>query len=111
MNGSLYKSKNSLNQKYNKKLREELQRIVKSDSSLIKKLNITVYKEDFNEEKQHFFIAPSMFINSHDRLINQSSTDNASSIIEKSTVEKESMSPCDPDLMNYPNSSDFDDDE
>ena len=111
MNEPTNKSKNKLKQKYNKKFREELQSIVKSDSSLIKKLHITVYKEDFNKDKNHFSIAPSMFLNSRDNLFNQSSTNNTNSIIENSVIENEISSPCDPDLMNYPNSSDFDDDE
>ena len=111
MNELPIKSQNKLKQRYNKKFREDLQLLAKSDSSLIKKLNITVYKEDLNEGKKQIFIAPSMFLNSQDNLTNQISTDNTSSIIENSIIEKENLSPCDPDLMNYPNSSDFDEDE
>ena len=111
MQKSPNKSKNTLNQSSNKKFREKLERLAKSDSSLIKRLSITVYKEDIIEEKKQFFIAPSMFLNSHDHLTNHSSTDNTSSIIENSIMENENSSQCDPDLMNYPNSSDFDEDE
>ena len=112
MKDSSNKSVNKITGINNYKYHENLQPKPQSDSSLIKKfMKITVYKEDFSLGAKHVFIAPSMFLNSHDHSINHSSTNNTSSIFENSIKEKEISNQCDPELFNYPNSSDFDEDE
>ena len=69
-------------------------------------MKITVHKKNFTVGPKQFFIAPLMFFHSHDRLINHSSTDNSSNIIENKNKEKEVLNPSDPEQINYPISSD-----
>ena len=114
MSESSIKSQFKTNEKNNRKFSRVLRCLAKSDTSLINKMNVTVYKEDIIEEKKQFLVAPLMYINCHKRFINHNSTENTSiNIFENSITEEiqEIQSPQDPELMDYPDSSDFDDDE
>ena len=87
-----------------------LQDLVKSDSSIIKKLNITVSKGEFAEGIEHIIIDPSMFMNSHEYLINQ----NSNKISPEDTIESEQIknkNKNESQILDYPDSSDFSDDE
>ena len=114
MNEPHIKSQIKIRRKNSRKFFGILRRLAKSDP-LINKLNITVYKavykEDIIEEKNRFIIAPSNFINSRQNLINHNSTKNTNlNIIEDLITEKENSSPVGTELIECPDSSDFDDD-
>ena len=110
MNKSSFKSKTLISEKKCKKNIGILENLAKSDTSLTNIMKVTVYKEDFNEEKKQFFIAPSVFMNSQEHLIYHDSNENTNDgIIEDSIIKNEIPSPQNAELMNYPDSSDLDD--
>ena len=84
-------------------------RLAKSDSSIFNKLKVTVCEGEFNEEKQCFLVAPLMLFNSDKDLENKKSNEKA---IEYSTEHSEISNENDSGILNdYPDSSDFSDDE
>ena len=114
MNESHIESQIKIRRKNSRKFFGILRRLAKSDP-LINKLNITVYKavykEDSIKEKNRFTISPSKFINRSQNLINHNSAKNTNvNIIEDLITEKENSSPIGTELIEYPDSSDFDDD-
>ena len=112
MSESPINSQIKLRRKNNRKFFGVLRRLAKSDTLLVDKMKVTVYKEDIAEEKKEFIMAPLFLINQPKRLINYKSTENTNEkTIEELIKEEEISSPVDPDLINYPDSSDFDDDE
>ena len=89
-----------------------LRRLAKSDSSVINKLKVTVQNEDATQEKKPCLIAPSMFMNCNKHVNNHNSTINTTvNIIENLNTEKENSSPINAELIDYPDSSDFDEDD
>ena len=91
-----------------------LRHLAEFDIPLIHKMNVTVYKEDITEEKKQFLVAPLMYMDCHKNFINHNSAQNTNiNIFENSITEEtqETQSPRNPELMDYPDSSDFDDDE
>ena len=109
------KSQSQTNEKSSKKFFGVLRRLAKSDSSIKNKMKVTVYNEDITNEKKQIFIAPSMFttfINRNKNLNNHNSTENTSkNIIETSIIENEIQSPQNTEIKDYPDSSDFGDDD
>ena len=84
-------------------------RLAKSDSSIFNKLKVTVCEGEFNEEKQCFLVAPLMLFNSDKDLENKKSNEKA---IENSTEHSEISNENDSGILNdYPDSSDFSEDE
>ena len=84
-------------------------RLAKSDSSIFNKLKVTVCEGEFNEEKQCFLVAPLMLFNSDKDLENKKSNEKA---IEYSTEHSEISNENESGILNdYPDSSDFSDDE
>ena len=84
-------------------------RLAKSDSSIFNKLKVTVCEGEFNEEKQCFLIAPLILFNSDKDLENKKSNEKA---IEYSTEHSEISNENESGILNdYPDSSDFSDDE
>ena len=96
--------------KNSKKFFGVLRHLAKSDSSLKNELKVTVCKDDPTEAKKQIIIAPSLFINSCK--INYNSTQNTNiNILEDLITKNQNTSPIDAELKDYPDSSDFDDDE
>ena len=84
-------------------------RLAKSDSSIFNKLKVTVCEGEFNEEKQCFLVAPLILFNSDKDLENKKSNEKA---IENSTEQSEISNENESGILNdYPDSSDFSDDE
>ena len=84
-------------------------RLAKSDSSIFNKLKVTVCEGEFNEEKQCFLVAPLILFNSDKDLENKKSNEKA---IEYSTEHSEISNENESGILNdYPDSSDFSDDE
>ena len=111
MNNLHIKSQNQINKKDSIKFFGVLQRLAKSDTSIYNKMKVTVYKEDNIEEKKQILIAPSMFMKYHENYINHVSTSNTIKNINENLIkENENSSPQNPELINYPDSSDFGDD-
>ena len=89
-----------------------LRGLIKSDSSIIKKLKVTVSKGEFNEGTQYILIGPSMLINSHEYLINQNSSKISSeNIIENSNEQIKNINKNESHILDYPDSSDLSDNE
>ena len=109
MNKSSFKSKILISEKNCMKNTRILKRLAKSDTSLRNIMKVTVYKEDLNEEKKQFLIAPSAFMNSNEHLVYHDSNENTNEGIIEDSIENEILSPQNTELMNYPDSSDFDD--
>ena len=98
-------------EKNNKKFVGILRRLAKSDSSIMNGLKVTVYKEKIIEEKKQIFIAPSIFNNYLKCFNNYDSAENTSENINEDSVVEEIQSSNDTEQMDYPDSSDFDDDD
>ena len=116
MNKLLVKSENKVTDKPSRKFHGVLRRLAKSDTSILNTMKVTVYKDDIIEDKKHIFIAKSMFMNYQERWINHISTEstnvNINEILnEDSIIENEVLSPQCEEFKDYPDSSDFDDDE
>ena len=112
MNESPIKSKIKISEKSDRKFLGLLRRLAKLDSWLINKMKVAVYKEDIIEDKKKIIIAPSMFMDYHSNLNNHNSNINTNvNIIENIVTEKETLSPIDTELIDHPNSSDFDDNQ
>ena len=89
-----------------------LRKLAKSDCSVINKLKITVSKSEFFEENEHNFIGPSKLMSFPENLINQNlnqtsveNTIKSSNELPKIAGKNEIHS------LDYPDSSDFSDDE
>ena len=89
-----------------------LRKLAKSDCSVINKLKITVSKSEFIEENEHNFIGPSKLMSYPENLINQNlnqtsveNTIKSSNELPKIAGKNEIHS------LDYPDSSDFSDDE
>ena len=110
MNKSSNKSQVTINKKTSRKFSDILGQLAKSDTSLINKMKVTVFKEDIIDEKKQ--IAPSTFMNSHKHFIYRNSNEDAIvNVIEDSVLESEALTTQNAELINYPDSSDFDEDE
>ena len=110
MSESHIKSQIKLKEKGHRKISGILRSLAKSDSSVTNKLQITVYKDDTSVEKKPIIIAPSMFMKC--QKIKHNSTINTNvNIIQDLTNEKENSSPIPSELVDYPDSSDFDDED
>ena len=120
MNKLLVKSENKVTDKPSRKFHGVLRRLAKSDTSILNTMKVTVYKDDIIEDKKHIFIAKSMFMNYQERWINHISTESTNvninenineNLNEDSIIENEVLSPHCEEFKDYPDSSDFDDDE
>ena len=116
MNKLSVKSENKITNKKSRKFCGILRHLAKSDTSIFNTMKITVYKDDITKENNHIFIAPSMFIDFQEHWMNHISTENTSENIIKnlnknSIIENEIPSPQNTELKDYPDSSDFDDDD
>ena len=99
-------------EKRRKKFSGILRHLAKSDSSLVNKMNITVYKDDIIEEEKQIIIAPSMYLNCRKPLNNHKSAENTIvNIFENLVIEKGNPSPVQDEQIDYPDSSDFEDDD
>ena len=86
-----------------------LRRLAKSDSSIFNQLKVTVCEGEFNEEKQCFLIAPLMSFDSGKDLENKKQTKKTNEdSTEHSEISNENKNEISDD---YPDSSDFSDDE
>ena len=109
MNESSIKLKTKSSEKNSRKFFGVLRRLVKSDNSINNILKVTVYKDEINDEKKQFFIAPSIFISSERHLYNHNSTQNKNKNIIENSIIEEIQSSNNAEFMEYPDSSDFDD--
>ena len=90
-----------------------LRRLAKLDNSIYNELKVTVCEGEFVEEKQFFLVAPLMLFDSEKDLDNQKSsqilTDRTfENSTEQSGISNENKSEI---LDDYPDSSDFSDDD
>ena len=116
MNKSVIKYRTQIFDKNTKKFIGILRSLAKSDSSLNNKMKVTVCKEDKTEEIKHITIAPlidTTFSDNHKNLFekNNSTENTNNNTIEDIIKEKEVQSPQYPELKDYPDSSDFGDDD
>ena len=90
-----------------------LRRLAKLDYSNFTKFKVTVCEGEFNEEKEHFFIAPLIFFDSEKDLDGQKMSQiSTGKTVENSTEQSEiSNGNKNGSLEDYPDSSDFSDDE
>ena len=89
-----------------------LRTLAKSDNSIFKNLKITVSEGEFVEEKEQNIIAPSMYKSCPENLVNQNI--NPIPIENKFEITKEEKEISDKngiETLDYPDSSDFSDDE
>ena len=76
------------------------------------RIKVVVSKDETFEEKNHNFIAPSKFKNFKEYLTDQISSDSKDiNTSENSNLEKINLSPQNTETVDYPDSSDFSDDE
>ena len=90
-----------------------LRKLAKFDNLTINQLKVTVCEGEFNEEKQFFLVAPLMTFDSdkdlENKKTNQKQTDKT---IEDSTEHSEISNENKSEILDdYPDSSDFSDDE
>ena len=101
-------TKCKMNQKNSKKFVGILRRLAYSESLITNKIKITVSKDEIIEEKNRILIAPSIFKSYSDH--EQNSTEKSINTIKNSNKEKINSNPH-IESVNYPDSSDFSDDE
>ena len=89
-----------------------LRRLAKLDVPFFNKLKVTVCEGKFAEEKDHIFLAPLMFMSSSENLVKQNLKKTSTENIIKNPNEKKHISDRNEiKTMDYPDSSDFSDDE
>ena len=108
MSESPSKSRIKINLKNSRRFVGVLRQLAKSDTSLINKMKVTVYKDDIIEEKKQFFIAPLMFLSSQNHLNNHDSTENTNLNTNLDSNIDEIQISQNAEFMDYPDSSDFD---
>ena len=110
MNEAQVKTHIKLSTKNNKKFSGILRHLAKSEN-FITKIKITISKGEIrDEEKNQFFIAPLTYKSIFENIANKNFIENANkNFIENLNIENISIH--DNDLQEYPNSSDFSDDE
>ena len=105
------KHQHTINLKKNRKLSGILKNLVSSDN-LLTKIKVTVSEGEIIEDKEQFFIAPSIFKNTCENVIKRNSivikNENSS---ENLNIETQVSSTNDIELVDYPDSSDLSDDE
>ena len=90
-----------------------LRRLAKLDSSIFNKLKVTVCEGEFNEEKQCFLVAPLMVFNSDNDLKNKNSSKKSAEKNNGNSTEQSEISYENniESYDDYPDSSDFSNDE
>ena len=112
MDKSLIKIQSNKAEKNYRKYYGVLQRLAKSDTSILNIMKVKVYKEDITEEREHILIAPSIVIKYPEHPKSFNSTENKiENIIEDSIIKSEISNSSNAELMNYRDSSDFNDEE
>ena len=112
MSENFINSKIHMNQKNSKKYFGVLRRLAQSEDSVINKIKVIV-SEGVIEESNHCFIAPSKFKNFSENSVDKNSTKKTSvNSFENSNEEKKNLSSqLNIETVDYPDSSDFSDDE
>ena len=104
----MFSNKNKNERKYIDLLRK----LAKSDTSIYNKFKVTVYEDEFIEGKENNFIAPSTFLSCPESLINQNSNQiSTENTIENYNEQTEIYNKNEIQTLDYPDSSDFSDDE
>ena len=112
MSESPIKSQFKMSEKNSRRFFGVLRHLAEFDIPLIHKMNVTVYKEDITEEREHILIAPSIVIKYPEHPKSFNSTENKiENIIEDSIIKSEISNSSNAELMNYRDSSDFNDEE
>ena len=101
-------TKCKMNQKNSKKFVEILRHLAYSENLITNKIKVTVYKGETIEEKNRILIASSIFKSYSDH--EQNSKEKSINTIKNSNIEKIILNPY-VESVNYPDSSDFSDDE
>ena len=105
------KSKIQMNQKHSRKFTGILRRLAQSENLLNNKLKVIISEGEIIEENNHIFIIPSKFKEYSENSVDQNSTEKASEkTIENSNIKENFLSPH-IEKMDYPDSSDFSEDE
>ena len=99
-----------IKQKNSKKYALVLRRLAQSENLLTNILNVTVSKGEVIEEEKRILIAPLKFKSYSNLSVGENSTDKTINKNKKSNVEIENYSPL-AEKADYPDSSDFSDDE
>ena len=100
--------RSKINQKNSKKFAGILRRLAQSENLLTNILKVTISEGEVIEEEKKILIAPLKFKSYSNPSVEQNSTDNT--INKKSNVKIENYSPL-AEKVDYPDSSDFSDDE
>ena len=109
--GSPIKLRAEISEKNTRRFSGILRRLSKLDNS-IKNMKVTVSEGEISEKNIHDFIAPSKFKNCFELLENPNLPEKLNkNLIENFNVEKINYSPHDIEVVDYPDSSDFSDDE
>ena len=99
-----------IKQKNSKKYALVLRRLAQSENLLTNILNVTVSKGEVIEEEKKILIAPLKFKGYSNLSVGENSTDKTINKNSKSNVKIENYSPL-AEKADYPDSSDFSDDE
>ena len=79
---------------------------------LIPKIKVTVSEGEIFEDKEQFFIAPSKFKNTFENVAKRNSiVDKNENLSENLNIETQVSSQNDIEVVDYPDSSDFSEDE
>ena len=101
-----------INEKSDRKFVEVLRSLVKLDNLITNKIKIIVCEGEITEEQKEFIVAPTKFIKCHEHSIEINSVGNINkNINENMNIEKGNSVSHNIEDADYPDSSDFDDDE
>ena len=102
--------RSKINQKNFKKFAGILRRLAQSENLLTNIIKVTISEGEIIEEKKQILIAPLKFKSYSNLSVEQISTDKTINTIKNSNVDKNNFSPL-VEKVDYPDSSDFSDDE
>ena len=103
--------KHTINLKKTRRFSGILKCLAKSDR-LIPKIKVTVSEGEIFEDKEQFFIAPSKFKNTFENIAKRNSiVDKNENLSENLNIETQVSSQNDIEVVDYPDSSDFSEDE
>ena len=103
-------SKIQMNKKNPKEFVRVLRHLSQSDNLKNNKIKITISQDEIIEEKNKVYFAPSIFKNTEYSTNHNSTKKSSVNKIENSNIEK-NLSPHNAETEDYPDSSDFSDDE
>ena len=104
------KYQHTIDLKKNRRFSRILKSLVKSEN-LLTEIKVTVSDGEIIEDKEQFFITPTLFKRSFENYIYNSFDNKNENLVENLNSETKPSSPNDFKAGEYPDSSDFSDDE